>query len=158
LPIAIPTYGHGRRGRAFLGAGATVYDLLTADRNRHISDPARRIKNTRSLSRQQGKAMFPQLPAEQLTGAVVVEDGRTHNAARLVLGFVQAAVAAGADTSNYLQAQEFLWDGNKVCGAMVQDRLSGERFAVRARLTLNAAGPWADYLLRDEQRFGPWQR
>ena len=46
LPIAIPTYGHGRSGKAFLGTGARVYDLLSCDRNRGIRDPQRRIRNT----------------------------------------------------------------------------------------------------------------
>src|SRR6476620_3721043 len=27
LPIAIPTYGYGRKGRGFLGTGARLYDL-----------------------------------------------------------------------------------------------------------------------------------
>jgi glycerol-3-phosphate dehydrogenase len=33
LPIAIPTFGYGRKGKAFLGAGARVYDLCTIDRS-----------------------------------------------------------------------------------------------------------------------------
>src|SRR5690606_33100290 len=53
LPIAIPTYGKGRRGRAFLGMGACAYDLLTLDRNRAIRDPSRRIRRTRFLSRRE---------------------------------------------------------------------------------------------------------
>src|ERR1044072_3385553 len=47
LPIAIPTYGHGRRGRGLLGAGATAYDLLTLDRNRGIPDSGRPIRPRR---------------------------------------------------------------------------------------------------------------
>ncbi len=46
LPIAIPTYGYGRRGRAFLGAGACAYDLLTVDRNVGIADKERQIRRT----------------------------------------------------------------------------------------------------------------
>src|SRR5688572_6359757 len=51
LPIAIPTYGHGRPGRAFLAAGACAYDLLTLDRNAGIADPRRQIGRSRVLSR-----------------------------------------------------------------------------------------------------------
>ena len=46
LPIFIPTYGHGLKGREILMAGMKLYDLLTADRNRGIPDPARRIPPT----------------------------------------------------------------------------------------------------------------
>lgn len=158
LPIAIPTYGRGRSGKAFLGTGARVYDLLTWDRNRAIRDPQRRVGNTRLLSRTEVVEMFPHLQAPNLTGAVVFEDGQMYNAARLVLAFVKGAVAAGADACNYVEALNFIWSGNAVRGARVRDHVSGEEFDIRARLTLNAAGPWADYLQRDPQRFGTTKR
>lgn len=158
LPIAIPTYGHGRSGKAFLGAGARVYDLLTLDRNRGIRDPARKISNTRLLSRSEVLQMFPHLQAPDLSGAVVFEDGQMYNAARLVLAFVKGAVAAGADVCNYAEATRFLWSGNKVRGVRVRDQLTGDEFDVRARLTLNAAGPWADYLQQDPEHFGANKR
>lgn len=158
LPIAIPTYGRGRSGKAFLGTGARVYDLLTWDRNRAIRDPQRKISNTKLLSRAEVLEMFPHLPAPNLTGAVVFEDGQMYNAARLVLAFVKGAVAAGADACNYVDALNFIWSGNAVRGARVRDHVSGEEFDIRARLTLNAAGPWADYLQRDPQRFGITKR
>ena len=43
LPIFVPTYGHGMKGKEILAAGMKVYDLLTADRNRGITDPGRHI-------------------------------------------------------------------------------------------------------------------
>jgi glycerol-3-phosphate dehydrogenase len=158
LPIAIPTYGRGRRGRAFLGAGAAVYDLLTIDRNRGIRDPSRQVQRSRLLSRTEVLDLFPHLQSPDLSGAVVFEDGQMYNPARVVLGFVRSAATAGADVCNYVEAQEFVWEGNDVRGALVRDQLSGEQFPIRARVTLNAAGPWADYLHRDPQRFNPWER
>lgn len=158
LPIAIPTYGHGRSGRAFLGAGTRVYDLLTFDRNHAIRDPQRRIAGARLLSRGEVLELFSHLQAPNLTGAVVFEDGQMYNAARLVLAFVKGAVAAGADVCNYIEALNFIWSGNAVRGARVRDHLSGDEFELRARLTLNAAGPWADYLQNDPQRFGICKR
>lgn len=154
LPIAIPTYGIGRSGKTFLGTGARVYDLLSCDRNRGIRDPQRRIRNTRWLSRNDVLQMFPHLETPRLTGAVVFEDGQMYNAARLVLAFVKGAAAIGADVCNYIEATEFLWSGNSVRGVRARDALTGDAFDIRARLTLNAAGPWADYLQRDAQRFG----
>lgn len=158
LPIAIPTYGHGRQGRAFLSAGAAVYDLLTLDRNRGIRDPRRQIRRSRFVPRARMLQLFPHLQADDLTGAVVFEDGQMYNPARLVLAFVKAAVAAGATACNYVEALKFLWAGSSVRGVRVRDKLSGAEFDVRARLVLNAAGPWADYLERDQQRFGAWRR
>lgn len=158
LPIAIPTYGHGRRGRAFLAAGATAYDLLTLDRNSGIRDRQRQIRRSRTLSRSRLLELFPHLRSPDLNGAVVFEDGQMHNPARLVLAFVSSAVDAGARACNYIEATKFLWRGSSVCGVRARDRVSGEEFDVRARLTLNAAGPWADYLQNDPQHFGAWRR
>ncbi|HKS54265.1 MAG TPA: FAD-dependent oxidoreductase [Steroidobacteraceae bacterium] len=158
LPIAIPTYGHGRRGRAFLAAGATAYDLLTIDRNSGIRDRQRQIGRSRFLSRERLLGLFPHLRSPELSGAVVFEDGQMYNPARLVLAFVSSAVDAGASACNYLEATKFLWRGSSVCGVRARDRVSGEEFEVRARLTLNAAGPWADYLQNDPERFGAWRR
>ena len=158
LPIAIPTYGRGRQGRAFLATGATVYDLLTLDRNSGIRDRQRQIRRSRLLSRSQLLELFPHLSTAELSGAVVFEDGQMYNPARLVLAFVSSAVDAGATACNYVEATKFLWRDSAVCGVRARDRLTGEEFDVRARLTLNAAGPWADYLQNDSQRFGAWRR
>jgi glycerol-3-phosphate dehydrogenase len=158
LPIAIPTYGRGRRGRAFLATGASVYDLLTLDRNRGIRDRRRQIGRSRLLPRARLLELFPHLRTPDLSGAVVFEDGQMYNPARLVLAFVSSAIDAGASACNYVEAVKFLWRDSSVCGVRARDRLSGEEFDVRARLVLNAAGPWADYLQNDPQRFGAWRR
>lgn len=158
LPIAIPTYGRGRSGKFFLGTGATVYDLLTFDRNLHIEDPERRIERTRFMTREELLSSFPHLRAPDLTGAVVFQDGQMYNPARLVLAFVASAAERGATVANYVEAIDFVWRGDHVCGVKARDRLNGDTFEIRAQLVLNAAGPWAEYLFHDVARFGQWRR
>lgn len=153
LPIVIPTYGHGRQGKAFLGAGMMAYDLLTLGRNSGIRDGARRIAGTRLLSRKRTLDLFPELERRDLTGGAVFEDGQMYNTARLVLAFVKSAVAKGAVAANYIEAAGFLWSGQRVRGVRAHDRLGGSEFDIRAKLVLNAAGPWADYLLQDAAHF-----
>jgi glycerol-3-phosphate dehydrogenase len=154
LPILIPTYGHGRQGKAFLAAGMYVYDLLTVGRNAGIADETRRIKGTQLLSRARTLELFPELEQRGLTGSAVFEDGQMYNTARLVLAFVESAARRGAVAANYAQATGFLWEGRRVCGARIRDVISGAEFDVRAKLVLNAAGPWAEYLLQDNANFG----
>jgi glycerol-3-phosphate dehydrogenase len=158
LPIVIPTYGHGRQGKEFLGAGMYAYDLLTLGKNRGIRDRTRRIAGTKLLSRKETLELFPDLEQRRLTGAAVFEDGQMYNAGRLVLAFVKSAVARGAVAVNYTQATAFLWKGKRVYGVVARDRIGGSEFDVRARLVLNAAGPWADYLLQDAARFPGYHR
>src|SRR5262245_57176585 len=148
LPFVIPTYGIGRNSKWFLGAGMLGYDLLSADRNLNNSDPSRRIRWTRFFSRDDTLSMFPTVPSEGLTGAASFEDGQMHNPPRLVLAFAMAADQFGASVANYVEAESLLVRDRRVYGVLARDRQTGERFEIRARVVLNAAGPWAEGLLR----------
>lgn len=146
LPFVIPTYGMGKSSRWFLGTGMLLYDALSADLNRHVTDPARRVRGTRFLSRTETLELFPNIASDSLTGAAVFEDGQMYNPPRLVLAFAGAASRLGAATANYVQAEQLLGDARRVSGVQALDRLTGERFEIRARLVINAAGPWAESL------------
>jgi glycerol-3-phosphate dehydrogenase len=148
LPFVIPTYGKGKSSRWFLGTGMLVYDALSADLNRHVADPARRIRGTRFLSRTQTLQLFPDIAVDSLTGAAVFEDGQMYNPPRLVLAFAGAASELGAAVGNYVEAESLLTSGNRVTGVRAIDRLSGGRFEIRSRVVINAAGPWAEGLLQ----------
>jgi len=148
LPFVIPTYGMGRRSRWFLGAGMLAYDFLSADRNLQITDPSRRVRATRFFDREQTLGMFPTIPEKGLTGAAAFEDGQMHNPPRLVLSFIMAAQQLGAQVANYVEAERLLVDGKRVYGVAARDVLTGDRFDIRARVVLNAAGPWAEGLLK----------
>jgi glycerol-3-phosphate dehydrogenase len=148
LPFVIPTYGKGKSSRWFLGTGMLLYDALSADVNRHVVDPARRVRGTRFLSRSETLELFPDIAADSLTGAAVFEDGQMYNPPRLVLAFVGAASELGAAIGNYVEAERLITEGTRVTGIQAADRLTGDRFEIRARLVINAAGPWAEGLLQ----------
>ena len=147
LPIVVPTYGHGLQGGEFLAAGFALLGLLTADRNRGIPDPARHIPGARLASRAQTLEWFPQVEPARLTGAGVFWDGQMFNPPRLVLAFLGSAMAAGAVAANYCEAVSLLRSGNRVAGVRARDLFGGETFDVRARVVINAAGPYAQPFL-----------
>ncbi|MCZ6717686.1 MAG: glycerol-3-phosphate dehydrogenase/oxidase [Gammaproteobacteria bacterium] len=147
LPIVIPTYGRGRQGKALLGAGMVLYDLLTLDRTRGIKDAQRKIPWARFLSRQELLDLFPGIQTQTLTGGVVFCDGQFYNPARLVLAFLQSAVNAGAVVANYVEATAFLCHNGIVEGIVGRDALTGESYPIQAKVVLNAAGPWAERIL-----------
>ncbi|HEX7972826.1 MAG TPA: FAD-dependent oxidoreductase, partial [Anaerolineales bacterium] len=149
LPIVIPTYGHGMKGKEILSAGMALYDLITLDRNRGIPDPKRHIPPGRAVSRQEILSLYPDIPSQGLTGAAIFHDGQTYNPARLGLAFLKSAVEAGAQAANYLEAVEFLRQGDRVVGVKAWDRLGNQEVTIRGRMVLNTAGPWAPALLRD---------
>jgi len=158
VPIVIPTFGAGRNSKWFLGAGMHVYDALTAGRNTGIADPTRHIGPASFLNRAELLELFPEVDRPRLTGGAVFADGQMYSPPRLVLAFVESAFRRGACVANYVQATAFLWSDRRVRGVRARDTLGGDEFDIRARLVLNAAGPWAEYLLQDRTRFGDHRR
>lgn len=149
LPILVPTYGRGMKGKAVLRTGFKLYEWLTADRNRGIRDAERRIPPARAMSRAETLDRFPALPKDGLTGGVVFCDGQMYNTPRIALAYLQSAAAAGATVLNYAEAESLDVEDGRVRGVVVRDRIDGRRLNVRADLVLNAAGPWAGGFLRE---------
>ncbi|HEY9507055.1 MAG TPA: glycerol-3-phosphate dehydrogenase/oxidase [Gemmatimonadales bacterium] len=147
MPFVVPTYGHGMRGPEILGAAFVVLNALTADRNRGLTDPARRVPAARIVSRARVLEWFPDIAKEGLTGAGVFYDGQLFNPPRLVWALVRTAARAGAAVANYCDVTSLVLQGGRVSGVQVEDRLGGDRFEVRARTVINAAGPYAEALL-----------
>lgn len=148
LPIVIPTYGSfGMKSKPVLWAGIRAYDAITFDRNRGIADPSRHIPNGWFLSRDEVARRYPGVAREGLTGAGVFCDGQMYNPTRLVLAHIRSAVELGAVAANYAQAVDVLRSGNVVHGAVIEDGIGGNRVEVKARMVLNASGPYAGHFL-----------
>jgi glycerol-3-phosphate dehydrogenase len=147
MPFVVPTYGHGMRGPEILQAAFIILNALTADRNRGLTDPARRLPAARIVSRARLLEWFPDVNKEGLTGAGVFYDGQLFNPPRLVWAMVRTAARAGAAVANYCEVTTLRLQGGRVAGVEVEDRLGGEKFEVRARTVVNAAGPYAETLL-----------
>jgi glycerol-3-phosphate dehydrogenase len=155
LSFVVPTYGFGKSSRWFLGTGMLLYDALTADLNRCVSDPARAVEPTRFLTKKETLRLSSSIEERGLSGAAVFQDGQMHSPPRLVLAFAQSAAAAGACISNYVEALQLKVAGQQVVGVEARDRISGDRFDVRAKVVINATGPWAEGLLmRSRIRYG----
>ncbi len=147
MPFVVPTYGHGMRGPEILGAAFVILNALTADRNRGLTDPARKVPAAGIVSRARVLEWFPDINQDGLTGAGVFYDGQLFNPPRLVWAMVRTAARAGAAVANYCDVTALMLQGGRVTGVKVDDRLGGEKFEVRARTVVNAAGPYAEALL-----------
>ncbi len=147
MPFVVPTYGHGMRGPEILAVAFTILNAVTADRNRGLTDPSRRVSAARIVSRARVLDWFPDINKEGLTGAGVFYDGQIFNPPRLVWAMVRTAARAGAAVANYCDVIALLLQGGRVVGVSAEDRLGGEKFEVRARTVVNAAGPYAEALL-----------
>jgi glycerol-3-phosphate dehydrogenase len=146
LPVLVPTYGHGQRGPEALATAFLLLETLTSGRNRAITDPARQVPRARLISRRRMLQWHPELEDSGLTGAGMFWDGQLFNPPRLVWEFIRSAMNRGGQAVNYCEVQGFLHRGNRVVGVAVYDRLDGARFEVRAKVVVNAAGPFAEQL------------
>ena len=129
LPITIPIYKQSRRGRATIRAGMIAYDLLSAGK----SLPRHRMQSVGETLRE-----LPGLNRNGLVGSAVYFDAQVEFAERLVLENVLAAVAHGASVLTYTRVSKL-------------DTDQMDQF--RAKVVINAAGPWVDQLV-DQKLIG----
>ncbi|MEE3203309.1 MAG: glycerol-3-phosphate dehydrogenase/oxidase [Acidobacteriota bacterium] len=146
MPFVIPTYHSFSRHRWFMRMGFALNDLLASDRNDGV-DPANHLPHSRLLSRSECLRLNPFIDPTGVTGGIKWFDCQMHNSDRVNLSFVLSAEAKGAIVANYVECTGANRHNGRICGITVRDRLKGEQFDIRARVVLNAAGPWAPSLL-----------
>jgi glycerol-3-phosphate dehydrogenase len=95
-------------------------------------------------------AAEPMLSREALTGGAIYYDAGADDA-RLTMENVLDTAWQGGAIANYVELERFCHVEGRIAAAAVCDRLSGARFEVRARLFVNATGPWVDDIRRLEE-------
>ena len=145
MPFVIPTCRGFSRNRTLLRLYFTVNDLLAHDRDTTL-EGTRRLPPSRVLSREECLALNPLVDPSRVTGGIEWHDCQMHNSDRVHFSFIASAVEAGAVAANYVEATTAFMRGSAVEGVRASDRLDGELLDIRARVVLNAAGPWAPEL------------
>jgi glycerol-3-phosphate dehydrogenase len=134
LEFVWPVYEGARIPLWKLGAGLLLYDALALFRN-----VARHHRLTAAAVLEKEPALEP----AGLVGGALYFDART-NDARLTLANAIAALEAGAVALNHASVIGLLADDGRIAGASVHDRLAGSVVQARARVVVNASGPWSD--------------
>jgi glycerol-3-phosphate dehydrogenase len=130
-PLPVYMLADSPRSRALYQGGLAGYGLLAAGRN---------VGHHRSVRAEQFLQAAPGL-AGRPRGYRYYEC-QTDDA-RLTIEVARTAQACGALLANHARADGLL-GGARVTGASVVDELTGQRFEIRARATVNATGVWAD--------------
>lgn len=146
LPVLIPTYGHGMKGREIMAAAMVVNDVLSLDRN-VLDDPQKRIPNGKTVSKAKTLEIAPGIKEDGLTGGAVLYDAQVYNSERHILAFIRSAVERGADAVNYASVNGFLRDRDTVTGVTCEDMLTGDQIEIRGKYVINTAGPWISHVL-----------
>lgn len=134
LPFLVPHFKGDKRWLVTLDFGLYLYEALCLFGG---------YRNHRTYRTAKTLELEPGLRKQGLTGGIVYYDALTDDA-RLTLENVLDAQANGAVIANHARAGALLREGDRVSGVRVTDELSGEAFDARAKVVVNATGPWSD--------------
>ena len=139
LPFLVPAYKQSRPGLYKLDVGLWIYDGLS----RFSSPKLHKTYRTAKIHE-----LEPLLRTEDLKGGIVYYDCLTDDA-RITLENALDARALRAVVLNWTRVTSLTRDGGRVIGAEVEDcepgqGAGGKRIAVRAKVVVNATGPWSD--------------
>lgn len=131
-------------GIAKLRAGMWAFEKL----GKVPAEDKHQVLNKKEFTQQE-----PAANTDPFSGAVLYPEFLT-NDARLTIANIRAAKAAGADVLNYASVTSFKMENGRATAARVSSTHDGETLEaeVRAKLFINAAGPWVDAVraLEDE--------
>ena len=132
--------------RIQFSAGLKMYDYMAANLS---------LGSSRYISKEETLRRMPGINSKGLFGGIVYHDGQFDDA-RLALAIAQTANHAGACILNYTQVAALEKDADgKLCGLRVQDLLSKKKYAIHARMVVNATGVFADKILQMDNPAAP---
>jgi glycerol-3-phosphate dehydrogenase len=138
LQFMWPVYEKARIRLWKLRAGLFLYDALALGRN---------LGRHRTLTTHVVTALEPDLRHMGLVGGASYFDAATDDI-RLTIATVLSAREAGAVVANHTSVHDLLMTSDGVCGARAVDLRTGVDIEIRARVVVNAAGPWSDAIVR----------
>ncbi len=136
LSFLFPNFDTDRVPRWKLELGLTLYDILALGGN---------VRRHRALSKRAVLDQEPLLRDRGLRGGAFYWDAQCDDA-RLTLATLQSAAQHGAQVANYTCVTALEFEDGQVAGAVIEDQLTGAQGTVRARIVVNATGPWTDRL------------
>lgn len=137
LPIIIPVYNYWQV--PYFYAGCKMYDLFAGSQN---------LKGSYLMSKNATMEVAPMLDGSNLKAGLVYHDG-SFNDTRMNATLAVTAIENSATVLNYMEVKQLVKDKDgKVAGAVVEDRETGKTYSVRAKVVVNATGPYSDRLLQ----------
>jgi len=140
LKFLVPSYDRSFYQRVRLRVGMVLYDLLSSGKT---------IPSHRMISSEQVFESEPALKGKGLQGGAQFYDCQAPFVERLAVENAVSSSENGAHIFNHSRVigkKEI--PGDSINIIEVQDELTGERFEFRARIVVNATGPWADEILK----------
>lgn len=139
--MLLPFYKGGSFGPYSTSLGLKVYDKLA-----QVNKSERR----KMLNAKETLQKEPLLKKEGLLGGGYYVEYRTDDA-RLTIEVIKKAVELGAVCLNYVKAEEFKYENEKITGVVVRDQISSRTWTIQSNSVVNATGPWVDEVRKKDQ-------
>ncbi|SCU85195.1 LAME_0D00474g1_1 [Lachancea meyersii CBS 8951] len=138
LPIMIPVYNYWQVPYFYMGC--KMYDLFAGSQN---------LKSSYMMSAKRASEVAPMLDASVLKAGLVYHDG-SFNDSRMNTALAVTAIERGATVLNYVEITKLVKnkETGRVEGAMARDRETGKEFSIKAKVVVNATGPFSDRILQ----------
>lgn len=135
LPFYIPVYKGEKPPAILLRLGLIAYEYLSL---------GKRIGSRKWHSAKKAVKLFPSIRKEKLKGIGQYYDCQM-NDARLCLENILTAIEGGATVVNYTEVTGFTKNSSgKVTDAQVKDVETNTTTSIKAKIFVNATGPWSD--------------
>ncbi len=154
LPCLMPLYGEGLRRPFILRIALWGNNLLSIKRNRGVS-PDHYLPSGKVIDATQTKEFFSHVDPQGLQGGAVWYDAIMPDSQRLLIDILRWSCECGATALNYVEANRLLQNKKNVSGVEAIDRESGSSHEYKAKVVVNAAGPWCRKLARHFDRDKP---
>ncbi len=134
-PLALVTPCYSWFEGLYYNIGLKIYDFLAGKTN---------LAPSEWLSKEATLKRVPQLKADGLRSSVLYYDGQFDDA-RYTLALAKTASEKDATLLNYVEALDFQQNTEGVLKSLtVRDVLKNQEMTVRAKIFINATGPYAD--------------
>ena len=124
--------------RLYVGAGILLYDVLASLSLRGRSLPWHQHYTKRGM-----RKLFPNITREAGIGGIRYWDASVDDS-RLVITVLRTAVEHGALAASRARVVELIQDADRVSGAVIEDRETGETVRVKAKQVISATGVWTE--------------
>lgn len=141
LEFIIPVYKHDPRPLLKIKTGIFIYDWLAGSENIH---------SHRTLNKNEVVSLEQNISCRGLKGAVLYCDAQMDDI-RLCLDNALSAFNAGACVANKTEAVGFIKHNGGITGVEASDKLSAEKFVIRARIVINATGAWSNRIVKMDE-------
>ncbi|MCE7744501.1 MAG: glycerol-3-phosphate dehydrogenase/oxidase [Candidatus Heimdallarchaeota archaeon] len=142
IPFLIPVFKKGKNTFVRMLLAGTLYDILSGFKN---------TDKSAFLSKEKTLEKIPNLRSNTLKRSLFYWDGIMDDA-RVTLETILSAREYGAITVNHVKADSFIKETNSELGEIVKgviaiDTLSDEKITIKAKIVINATGPWTDQVI-----------